>query len=73
MQFIEEAANIAYRNVLPDKSKTGRYNQANENFILNGVQRKMFLTFVLFCRPEPESFSYLSTDHLLSLSIALSK
>jgi hypothetical protein len=37
---------------------------------LNGVQRMMFLTFFLICRPGPESFSYLATDDLACFTFA---
>jgi hypothetical protein len=47
------------------------YNQAYDmKMSLNGVQRMMFLTFFLICRPGPESFSYLATDGLACFTFA---
>jgi hypothetical protein len=57
MHFIEEAAYIASRSLLPDNSERPVGTIKLMKISLNGVERMMFLTFFLFRRPGHERFS----------------
>jgi hypothetical protein len=57
MHFIEEAALYCVQKCVAGQFQRPEGTIKLMKISLNGVQRMMFLTFFLFCRPGHENFS----------------